>query len=118
MPNILVHCLDNAPDNLLRQYHEKQTWIIQDRQSVETINVFEVSKHNRPAQREEEDLAYEEGEERRALWAQVLPMSLNLEQDQWDGSHRDLHHLGDPSFCYVHQQRGTENKEKDFNSIQ
>lgn len=70
------------------------------------------SKHNRLAEREVENLAYEAGEERRALLVQVLLMSLNLELDQWDGSHQDLDHLGEPSFSWgyhVHQS-GTENQ--------
>lgn len=46
-------------------------------------------------------------------------MFLNLELDQWDGSHQDLDHLGEPSFSrgyYVHQS-GTENQKREFNSI-
>lgn len=76
--------------------------------------MFLLSKRNRPADRGVEGLAYEGGEERRALSARVLLMSLNLELDQWDGSHQDLDHQGEPSFSsgyYVHHF-GTEDQKR------
>lgn len=82
---------------------------------------FLIPTRNPPAEvdQEVEDLEYEAGEERRALSARVLPMSLNLELDQWDGSHQDLDHLGEPCFFsgyHIHHSE-TGNQKTDFNSI-